>query len=133
MPTSVLGGFLLLGLKYLNVIKIDTNFLEILTYHCLGIGFIALSLRVSKKDDSSKSDFMTAIKSGATIVSTYSIQGIVGLIISIFLAYTFIPDLFKVSGLLLPMGFGQGLDRLITLVQVMKNLVLQGDVLLALQ
>ena len=74
MPTSVLGGFLLLGLKYLNVLKIDTNFLEILTYHCLGIGFIALSLRVSKKDDSSKSDFMTAIKSGATIVSTYSIQ-----------------------------------------------------------
>ena len=108
MPTSVLGEFLLLGLKYLNVIKIDTNFLEILTYHCLGIGFIALSLRVSKKDDSSKSDFMTAIKSGATIVSTYSIQGIVGLIVSIFLAYTFIPDLFKVSGLLLPMGFGQG-------------------------
>ena len=49
MPTSVLGGFLLLGLKYLNVLKIDTNFLEILTYHCLGIGFIALSLRVSKK------------------------------------------------------------------------------------
>ena len=51
---------------------------------------------------------MTAIKSGATIVSTYSIQGIVGLIVSIFLAYTFIPDLFKASGLLLPMGFGQG-------------------------
>ena len=108
MPTSVLGGFLLLGLKSLKVIKIDTNFLEILTYHCLGIGFIALSLRVSKKDDSSKSDFMTAIKSGATIVSIYSIQGIVGLIVSIFLAYTFIPDLFKASGLLLPMGFGQG-------------------------
>ncbi|MCR4742805.1 MAG: hypothetical protein K5866_08070 [Treponema sp.] len=108
MPTAVLGGFLLLGLKYLDIIRIDTNFLEILTYHCLGIGFIALSLRVSKKDDSSKSDFRTAVKSGATIVSTYSIQGVVGLLVSIFLAYTFMPDLFKASGLLLPMGFGQG-------------------------
>lgn len=108
MPTSVLAGFLLLGLKYLNCIHIDTNFLEIVTYHTLGIGFIALALRVNREDDSSNSSFGIAVKSGATIVSTYVIQGIVGLIVSLLLAYTFMPELFKAAGLLLPMGFGQG-------------------------
>jgi len=108
MPTAVLAGFLLLGFKYLNWIKIDEEFLEYITYHTLGIGFIALALRVNKRENSSTSEFGVAVKSGATIVSTYLIQGIVGLVISICIAYTFMPDFFKASGLLLPMGYGQG-------------------------
>lgn len=51
---------------------------------------------------------MAGLKSGALIVSTYIVQGILGLIISISLAYTIMPNLFKASGILLPMGYGQG-------------------------
>ena len=107
MPTSVLAGFLLLGFKYTNIIRIDTNLLDTLTYHGIALGFIALSLRVTKKDGST-GGARTAVHSGALIVSTYMIQGILGLIVSIVLGYVFIPDFFKASGLLLPMGFGQG-------------------------
>ena len=107
MPTSVLAGFLLLGFKYTNIIHVDTNLLDMLTYHGIALGFIALSLRVVKKDESS-GGARTALNSGALIVSTYMIQGAAGLIISIILGYTLFPDFFKAAGLLLPMGFGQG-------------------------
>ena len=107
MPTSVLAGFLLLGFKYINVIRIDTNMLDMLTYHGIALGFIAMSLRVTKKD-ASTGGARTAVNSGALIVSTYMIQGVVGLIVSIVIGFVFIPDFFKASGLLLPMGFGQG-------------------------
>ncbi len=107
MPTAVMAGFLLLGLKYTGLIKVEDSILEMITYHAIAIGFIALSLRVNKKE-SDGSKLGIAVKSGAIIVSTYVIQGIIGLIISISLVYTVMPDFFKAAGLLLPMGFGQG-------------------------
>ena len=106
MPVAVLGGFLLLALKYTGLIHLDQEFMEILTYHGIALGFIAMSLRVPKtrgKGSESKIGF----RSGAVIVSTYMIQGVTGLIITIGLAYTFMPDMFKAAGLLLPMGYGQ--------------------------
>lgn len=106
MPTSVLAGFLLLGLKYSNTIHIDNNLLDMITYHAIALGFIAMSLRVVKKTENN--GVRTAVNSGALIVSTYLVQGIIGLTISIVLGYTLLPNLFKASGILLPMGFGQG-------------------------
>jgi len=106
MPTAVLAGFLMLLIRQTNLIKMDTDFLEMLTYHALGIGFIALTLRVPPKG--SASGGLIGSKSGALIVSTYLVQAIVGLLVSLILAYTFMPDLFKASGILLPMAYGQG-------------------------
>lgn len=107
VPTSVLAGFLLLGVKYLGFLPVDANFLDMVTYHGIAIGFIALSLRVAKKEENS-GGVTSAVKSGALIVSTYLVQALTGLVISLCLAYTFMPSLFKASGILLPMGFGQG-------------------------
>ena len=106
MPTAVLGGFILLILRMVTPLELDQNLMEILVYHCIALGFIAMSLRVST--ESSKSGGLVGAKSGATIVSTYLIQGITGLVITIALSYLFMPDLFKAAGLLLPMGYGQG-------------------------
>ena len=106
MPTAVLGGFLLLILRTTGILAVDTAFLEMLTYHALALGFIAMSLRIPTKDNSSGA--MIGSKSGALIVSTYLVQAVAGLAISLFLAYTFMPDLFKASGILLPMAYGQG-------------------------
>lgn len=107
MPVAVIGGFLLLILKCLGIIKLDADMLEMIVYHCIALGFIAMSLRVTsgKKSQAGKLD---GLKSGAIIVGAYLTQGIAGLIITIGLAYTFMPGLFKAGGLLLPMGFGQG-------------------------
>ena len=108
MPTSVIAGFLLLGFKYLDVVHVDRNFLDTVTYHGIAIGFIAMSLRVHKEDSAANSSVGTAVKSGALIVSTYCVQAVIGLLISVGLAFTIKPDLFKASGILLAMGFGQG-------------------------
>ena len=112
MPTAVLGGLLLLIVKVIfdkgfGVTFLDNVFLEKLTYHGIAVGFIAMSLRVPEKDEKEPMNHV-GLRSGATIVSSYMIQGIFGLGISLALAYTVMPDLFKAAGVLLPLGYGQG-------------------------
>lgn len=106
MPTAVLAGFILLILRSTGVLTISMGFLEQVTYHALALGFIALTLRVP--DSSEQTDKMIGAKSGALIVSTYLVQAITGLAVSLGLAYTLMPDFFKASGILLPMAYGQG-------------------------
>jgi ESS family glutamate:Na+ symporter len=65
-----------------------------------------MSLRIPEKN--SDSGAMIGSKSGALIVSTYLVQALTGLVVSLGLAYTIMPDLFKASGILLPMAYGQG-------------------------
>ncbi|MBR3297163.1 MAG: hypothetical protein IKI65_04920, partial [Firmicutes bacterium] len=74
MPIAVLGGFLLLIGKYLGIVKLDAAFMEMLTYHGIALGFIAMSLRVAEKKPES-SESKVGLRSGAVIVSSYMIQG----------------------------------------------------------
>jgi len=110
IPSSVLGGFLLLlvnfGMKKLFDISLyETSVLEILTYHGLGLGFAAMALRnIEKKQD--KRSRTGGFDAGVTVVSGYLLQAICGLIISIVM-YKLIGS-FYASGTLLPMGYGQG-------------------------
>lgn len=106
MPTAVIAGFALLLLRTFDVVTMSADFLEALTYHMLALGFIALTLRTEEKQDGEEKRLGS--KSGALIVSTYIVQGIIGLVISLFFAYTFKPDFFKAAGILLPMAYGQG-------------------------
>ena len=108
MPTAVLAGFLTLALRYIGILPIQRELMEIITYHALGLGFVALALRVPEPLSDEDKQNLTGLKSGALIASCYVSQAIVGLIISLGLAFTFMPGLFKASGLLLPMGYGQG-------------------------
>ena len=106
VPAAVIAGVLVLILKLVGLVKIDISFMEILTYHGIAIGFIALTLRVP--EGAGDKGNLTGLKSGAVIVSTYMVQAIVGLGITILLALTVLPDLFEACGILLPLGFGQG-------------------------
>ncbi|MCR4747675.1 MAG: sodium:glutamate symporter [Clostridiales bacterium] len=111
MPVAVIAGFLLLALKYIfrgaGIELIDGQLYEKLVYHAIALGFIAMSLRTTDDADR-EGGTLTGVKSGAIIVSSYLVQGIVGLSITILLAKTFMPTLFPAAGMLLPMGFGQG-------------------------
>ena len=107
MPIAVLGGFLLLIAKYTGLVRLDQTLMEMLVYHGIALGFIAMSLRVPPEKENSSGD-MTGLKSGAVIVSSYLVQGVTGLLITILLGCTVMPGLFRASGLLLPMGYGQG-------------------------
>jgi len=107
LPVAVLAGFLMLALKYIGLINLNTDLLELLVYHSIAMGFIAMSLRVPDKH-LNQTGSRSGLKSGALIVSTYLVQAVTGLLITIILAYTFMPDMFKAAGILLPMGYGQG-------------------------
>ncbi len=111
IPTSVLAGFLGMFLRELGIIRVDTAFLDMLTYHALAIGFIALSLRTPRVADTGGKKgkaFYESVNTGMFIVSNYLLQGILGLVITIIASYTFAPGFFKAAGILLPMGYGQG-------------------------
>ena len=106
LPVAVLAGFFLLLLKYIGV-PLEEELLEMLVFHGIAMGFIAMSLRVPPEREKGQNS-LTGLKSGAVIVSTYLVQGLVGLLISLTLAATLMPGLFPAAGMLLPMGYGQG-------------------------
>lgn len=107
MPVSVMAGFLLLILQNTGLFRLDNNLMEMLVYHCIALGFISMSLRKSRTEKNTTARSI-GFHSGAIIVGTYLVQAVAGLMLTIFLAYTFMPDMFKAAGLLLPMGYGQG-------------------------
>jgi len=119
MPTAVIAG--LLGLIVKEVIKALTGFnifyiptLTGLVYHLLSIGFIALSLREKENYTAEfnktkvKMERVAAAKSGSVIISTYVLQGIIGIGVTALIGSTFMPQLNKAVGIILPLGYGQG-------------------------
>ena len=110
LPTAVIAGFLALALRLSGWVHLDKSFMEAITYHTTAIGFIALGLRIPRKNEIAETAAQRrdGFKSGALIVSTYLYQGIIGLVITALLGFTLFPNLFKASGILLPLGFGQG-------------------------
>lgn len=119
IPTSVLGGLILLIIATIYFyatgdVMFDTEFfggngsqvLEILTFHMLALGFIASTL-VTNENKMTKQRATEVFDTGLTTVSTYLLQGLLGLGITIVMAL-FITDLFPAAGVILPFGYGQG-------------------------
>jgi len=109
IPSAVLGGFLALLVN--TLIKqifgnplFDNATMESLTYHGLGLGFVAMTLRNLEKVESSRK--RDAFDAGVTVVCTYLLQAVLGLLITLALAGVI--NCFPASGILLPMGYGQG-------------------------
>ena len=120
IPTSVIGGAVLLIIAAIykaitgNVMFDSAVFggngtqnLEIITYHALALGFIASSLKTSEKPVNKKR-LVEIFDTGVTTVSTYLLQGVFGMVITIVAALTVMPGFFKAAGLILPFGYGQG-------------------------
>lgn len=124
IPTSVLGGLMLLAIAAIynaitgNVLfdgeffggdgtcELGFSTLEIITYHTLALGFIATSLKTSDKK-LTKERNIEIFNTGVTTVSTYLLQAVFGLGITIILALI-VKDFFPAAGVLLPFGYGQG-------------------------
>ena len=119
IPTSVLGGAILLIVTWIyklitrNVMfdeaffgENGTNNLEIITYHALALGFIASSFKTNG-GRVTKQRMGEIINTGITTVATYLLQAIVGMGITLVVAF-FVADFFGAAGMLLPFGYGQG-------------------------
>lgn len=108
IPTALLGGLFILILKFIPFVSdlIDQGFMEIITYHALGIGFIALSLKTAK--ESSKSNAKTIIDTGLVTGASYVLQASLGLIVTIGLFLLNMYEIIPGAGVILALGFGQG-------------------------
>lgn len=140
IPVSVLGGIILLiastvtyyaAGEYLFNLPIfggngegaysGMEVLEMITYHCLGIGFIATGMRSSKKKFT-KQRAGEIFDSGVTTVNGYLIQAFLGLIITILAVCVFNVDgLIAASGILLAFGFGQGTGQALNYGKIYEN------------
>ncbi|MBQ7284232.1 MAG: hypothetical protein IJW74_05240, partial [Oscillospiraceae bacterium] len=119
IPTSVLGGAILLAISglyklFTGNIFFDTHFfgghgmatLEIITYHCLALGFIASAFKTSD-NKMTKQRGAEIFNTGVSTVATYLIQAVFGFGVT-FIASLIIKEFFVAAGLLLPFGYGQG-------------------------
>ena len=110
LPSAVLGGFLVLGADAIykaitgsSMFSLST--LEALTYHGLGLGFIALAWRHldGVKGGKARRD---VFNTSTVTVGGYLVQALVGLAVTVILSYTI--GSYAAGGILLPMGYGQG-------------------------
>lgn len=140
IPVSVLGGIILLIIStvvyftagdYLfnlpvygdgtDGAKTGMQVLEMITYHCLGIGFIASGMRNSKKKFTKKRAG-EIFDSGVTTVNGYLIQAFAGLIITIIAVWGIGTDgMISAAGILLAFGFGQGTGQALNYGRLYEN------------
>lgn len=133
VPISVIGGGILILVAWVyklvtGDIMFDTAFfgssgtktLEMFTYHCLALGFIASTLKTGD-GKITKERAIEVFNTGVTTVSTYLFQGVCGMIITIVAARFFIPDFFEAAGVLLPFGYGQGTGQAMNYGGIYEN------------
>ncbi len=119
IPSALLGGTLLLVVdiitKHCGVVLVDNRMMQVITYHCLAIGFAAMSLKTEKS--TVKTHRSQVMEFGALQGGTYMLQAFAGLAITIvfFLLTRHGKTVISyVCGLILPLGFGQGPGNALT-------------------
>ena len=113
VPSALLGGTLLLLVnifaKQFDFVMVDNRLMQVITYHCLAIGFAAMSLKTEKSTH--KTTPAQVVEFGALQGGTYMLQAFVGLGITLILfAVTRYGGsvISYICGLILPLAYGQG-------------------------
>ena len=113
IPSALLGGAVLLIVniigKQFGFVLIDNRLMQVITYHCLAIGFAAMSLKTEKSTH--KTNKAQVLEFGALQGGTYMLQAFVGLGITLILFLLTRNGENVVSyicGLILPLAYGQG-------------------------
>ena len=133
IPTSVLAGLILLLISLVykpgsEEPLFNSGFfggngvaqLEIITYHALALGFISSTFRTTHTSFG-KQRTAEIFNTGVTTVSTYLMQGILGMCITMGAAATFMKDLLPAAGVLLPFGYGQGTGQALNYGNIYEN------------
>ena len=113
IPSALLGGAMLLVLnlitKHFGVVTVDNRLMQVITYHCLALGFAAMSLKTEKS--SHKTNKAQVVEFGALQGGSYMLQAFTGLSITLVL-YLLTRNSDKVvsyiCGLIMPLAYGQG-------------------------
>lgn len=113
VPSALLGGALLLVsnviFKQFDITLVDNRLMQVITYHCLAIGFASMSLKTEKSTH--KTVPSQVVEFGALQGGTYMLQAFVGLGITLilFLLTRYGNNVISyICGLILPLAYGQG-------------------------
>ncbi len=113
IPSALLGGTVLLIVdiiaKQFGFVLVDNRLMQVITYHCLAIGFAAMTLKTEKSTH--KTNKAQIVEFGALQGGSYMLQAFVGLGITLVLfLITGSSDkvVSYICGLLLPLAYGQG-------------------------
>ena len=113
VPSALLGGAVLLIVniisKQVGFVLVDNRLMQVITYHCLAIGFAAMTLKTERSTHKTKR--AQVFEFGALQGGTYMLQAFVGLGLTILLFFITRHSeqiISYVCGLILPLGFGQG-------------------------
>ncbi|MBQ7343220.1 MAG: hypothetical protein IJW53_00480 [Clostridia bacterium] len=113
VPSALLGGTVLLIVNFIckqfDFFVVDNRLMQVITYHCLAIGFAAMSLKTEKATH--KTNKAQVVEFGALQGGSYMLQAFVGLGITLILfLLTKNGDkvISYICGLILPLAFGQG-------------------------
>lgn len=113
VPSALLGGTLMLIvnviLKQFDLALVDNRLMQVITYHCLAIGFAAMTLKTEKNNQ--KTNKTQVVEFGALQGGCYMLQAFVGLGITLVLFLLTRQGKQAISyicGLILPLAYGQG-------------------------
>ena len=113
VPSALLGGTLLMVanviLKQFNFVLVDNRLMQVITYHCLAIGFAAMTLKTEKSTH--KTNKAQVFEFGALQGGCYMLQAFAGLGITLvlFLLTRYGKQAVSyICGLILPLAYGQG-------------------------
>ena len=113
IPSALLGGGLLLIVnvvtKQFDFHLVDNRLMQVITYHCLAIGFGAMTLKTEKSNH--KTNGTQVVEFGALQGGCYMLQAFVGLGITLLMfLLTRNGDkiISYICGLILPLAYGQG-------------------------
>ena len=117
IPSALLGGLILFLINLLfnkafGMPFIDQRIMQIITYHALAIGFIAMSLKISDVGKK-KATTIKVFQNGLLTGGTYMLQAVSGLLVGL-LFFWLGSGLFYDAGIILPLGFGQGPGNALT-------------------
>ena len=116
IPSSLIGGLLLLIVKIifdkaLNIQIINDRHMQIITYHMLAIGFIAMTLKTNKNKKEGLG--LKSIQNGLLTGATYMLQAVLGIGVSLIFFWLGFESFYD-AGIILPLGYGQGPGNALT-------------------
>lgn len=116
IPSALIGGVLVFAvnlfcMEVFGTEIVDRRLMQVLTYHALAVGFIAMSLKVVEKKKEGLG--LHVVQNGLITGGTYMLQAVVGIFVSL-LFFWIGGTLFYDTGVLLPLGFGQGPGNALT-------------------
>ena len=113
IPSALLGGGVLLlvsvACRQFGFHLVDNRLMQVITYHCLAIGFASMTLKTEKSTHKTKRS--QVVEFGALQGGTYMLQAFVGLGITLvlFLLTRYGDNVISyICGLILPLAYGQG-------------------------